>query len=292
VGGSVKRRLTAAAASILVLGTSLLAGSCANPLNWALQVWGQVDLVKVAGGTSFLGNDGGGDADETPSHQVGLSGFSISRFEITQYVFYAVMGYNNSYSASRSDSSLPVENVSWTEAIQFCNDLSDLAGLQRCYTIDYDGMTVTWDTGADGYRLPTEAEWEYAASGGQYDTNLTYAGSNYPDEVGWFWDNTVSDGFNDETVSVGSLSSNELGLYDMSGNVWEWCWDGYDPTYYSWMESVNPLGPNGNFAFMGASYVQRGGSVNMIAYELRVERRWANSDGEYLDVGFRVARNN
>ncbi len=295
MGGSVKRLLAAAAASLIVLGTSLLAGSCANPLNWVLQVWAQLDMVKVQGWTLNLGNDDYlGTGDESPAHLVTLPNFRISRFEITQYVFESVMGYNNSYSASRGDSSLPVENVSWTEAVQFCNDLSDLAGLQRCYLIDYDLGSVTLDTSADGYRLPTEAEWEYAASGGPYDSGLLYAGSNSPDEVGWYYDNTGWDGLHSLTVSVGSLSSNELGLYDMSGNVWEWCWDLYSPTYYNdylYPSAVNPLGPYDTFAFMGSSFVIRGGSIEWPYDAMRVERRFTVSDGPYLDVGFRVARN-
>jgi sulfatase modifying factor 1 len=299
VGGAVRRWRAALAASILAVATALIAGSCWNPLNDVLSTWAHLDMVKVPGGTLTLGNDGSLYTDEWPPHDVTLATFYISRFEITQQLFDTVMSYNPSYSAPRDDTTLPVEQVWWQTAVLFCNKLSKLAGYTPCYVFDYTGNVVTWDLTADGYRLPTEAEWEYAASGGQWDNGYQFAGSSNIDEVGWYVGNTDSDGTFQKTKPVGSLSTNELGLYDMSGNVFEWCWDGYDGSDYAsiWPSSTNPLGVNGNVAsLLGADFIFRGGSVNQPPDDLRVERRRGNVDFGpggigYVDVGFRVVRN-
>ncbi|OHD72258.1 MAG: hypothetical protein A2177_09585 [Spirochaetes bacterium RBG_13_68_11] len=295
----MKRWRAALAASILAIATALVAGSCWNPLNWALSTWAHLDMVKVPGGTLTLGNDGSLYTDEGPPHDVTLATFYISRYEITQQLFNAVMSYNPSYSVSRDDPTLPVEQVWWQTAVLFCNKLSELAGYTPCYVFDETGDFVTWDLTADGYRLPTEAEWEYAASGGQWDNGYQYAGSANIDDVGWYAGNTDFDGSFQKTKPVGSLSTNELGLYDMSGNVFEWCWDGYDGSDYSsiWPSYTNPLGVNGNVAsLLGADFIFRGGSVNQPPDDLRVERRLGNIDFGpggigYVDVGFRVVRN-
>lgn len=189
------------------------------------------DMVRVEGGTFTMGctYEQYGDcySDESPSHSVTLSNFYIGRFEVTQDLWYAVMGYNPSYFSG--DVNLPVENVSWNDCQRFISRLNQLTGKR--------------------FRLPTEAEWEYAARGGNRSNNYKYSGSNYVGDVAWYDNNADS-----RTHVVGSKSSNELGLYDMSGNVYEWCQDYYSSSAYSSYSQTNPTGPSS-----GEYRVYRGG---------------------------------
>jgi formylglycine-generating enzyme len=179
-----------------------------------------------------------------------IADFYIGRYEVTQKEWSEVMEKNPSH--FKGDN-LPVEMVSWYDCIEYCNKKSSKEGLQPYYNIDknkpdpdnnneFDSIkwTVTINSDANGYRLPTEAEWEYAAGGGQMSKNYTYSGSNNIDEVAWYWQNSgdkTLTGFwswasilnnHNKTKPVGSKNPNELGLYDMSGNVREWCWDKHE----------------------------------------------------------------
>ncbi len=177
-------------------------------------------------------NDPDATSDERPLHRVQLDGFFMGKFPVIQSVWEAVMGSNPSVFISPRR---PVESISWQDIVeQFLPRLNELTGR--------------------AYRLPTEAEWEYAARGGQAGEGYRYAGSGKLEEVGWFDGNE-----NNKTREVGLQYPNELGLYDLSGNVWEWCADWYDGDYYKACAErgtvVNPLGPNG-----GVHRVMRGGS--------------------------------
>ena len=200
------------------------------------------NMVSVEGGTFWMGgtSEQGSDAydDEKPTHQVTLSSFSIGKYEVTQEEWQAVMGSNPSnFKGAR----LPVECVSWEDCQEFIRRLNQLTGKR--------------------FRLPTEAEWEYAARGGNRSRGYKYAGSDNLSSVAWYTDNSGS-----ATHPVGQKSPNELGLYDMSGNVWEWCQDWYGS--YSSGSQTNPAGPNS-----GSRRVCRGGCWNSSARYCRSSRR-------------------
>jgi hypothetical protein len=185
-----------------------------------------------------------GDAwdNEKPAHNVTLSDYMIAKTEVTQGLWIAVMGTNPSYFKGYD---LPVESVSWDDCQEFIKKLNQLTGKT--------------------YRLPTEAEWEYAARGGKKSKGYQYAGGNSIKEVAWYNGNT---GYG--THPVGQKQPNELGLYDMSGNVWEWCQDWYDS--YASSSQTNPTGPTS-----GSYRVLRGGSWDYGVGECRVSNREASN---------------
>jgi len=233
-------------------------------------------FVLVEAG-SFPRGSTSGENNEQPVHSVTISrGFYMSRYEATQRQWREVMGTDPSH--FKGDD-LPVENVSWHEAVEYCNRLSRKEGLTPCYSGSAD--EITCDFSANGCRLPTEGEWEYAARGGNQSKGYTYAGSNAPGEVGWYAENSGR-----TTHPVGQKRPNELGLNDMSGNVWEWCWDFHGE--YSAASATDPRGPKG-----GSLRVSRGGSWVSAAGFLRSARR-NRSTPAYRDwrgyLGFRPVR--
>jgi formylglycine-generating enzyme required for sulfatase activity len=239
-------------------------------------------FVFVPGGSFTMGspaNEVGRGVDEV-QHQVTLSGFYISATEVTQAQYQAVMG--NNPSEFKGDT-LPVEHVSWNDAVAYCNTLSEKEGLSPTYTIS--GTNVSWNRGANGYRLLTEAEWEFAARGGgaasnSLAVNAVYAGSANLNDVAWYSGNSGN-----KTHPVGQKAANGLGLYDMSGNVWEWCWDWYGG--YSSGSQSDPLGPAS-----GSNRVIRGGSWRRDATFVRSANRDIFIPAYRYDdfIGFRVLR--
>ena len=218
------------------------------------------EMVKVAGGTFQMGatSEQGKDAedDELPVHSVTLSDYYIGQTQVTQELWQAVMGSNPSY--FKGDNQRPVENVSWNDCQEFIEKLNRLTG--------------------KNFRLPTEAEWEYAARGGSKSRGYKYSGSNNPDAVAWCDDNS-----GDKTHPVATKQANELGLYDMNGNVWEWCYDRYGD--YSSNSQTNPTG-----ASECSDRVLRGGGTSNIAGHVRVSyRNWTASDSRDSIFGFRLA---
>lgn len=236
-----------------------------------------IQMVQVEGGKFKMGDTfGDGNFNEKPAHDVTLTSFLISMYEVTQKQWIETMGTNSSKFWGEN---LPVESVSWTDAIQFCNSRSELEGLKPCYTIS--GNSITCDFSANGYRLPTEAEWEYAARGGKNSGNYKYSGSIDPKDVAWFYNNS-----NNITHPVGTKKANEVGIYDMSGNVWEFCWDYYSDTYYSVSPLIDPLGPS-----QGESRSLRGGSwTDDMVFNKVYYRSYYGQRQRGTNVGFRIVR--
>ena len=264
---------------ILMLAISLISYSCKKGSITPIEpkVNTLVRMVLVEGGSFTMGDTwGDGEGDEIPTHLVTLSSFYISRCEITQAQYRDVMDSNPSYF---SGDNLPVEQVEWHDAVAFCNALSQREGLTPSYMID--SINTTCDFSANGYRLPTESEWEYAARGGNQSEGYKYSGSNMVEEVAWCYTNSDS-----QTHYIGTKLANELGIYDMTGNVWEWCWD-WKSTYSS-KAQVNPTGPDS-----GRYRIFRGGGWAPppdVLYQ-RVANRGAFAPvEEYKHRGFRIAR--
>ena len=226
------------------------------------------NMAYVEGGTFMMGAtaEQGSEAenDEKPTHSVTLSSFMICRYEVTQAEWDAVMGSDHSgfMGANR-----PVERVSWDDCQTFINKLNSASGFH--------------------FRLPTEAEWEYAARGGHASRGYKYAGGNSIDQVAWYTVNCYDKGPKSPdygTHDVGTKRPNELGIYDMSGNVWEWCSDRYREKYYSSSPSSNPKGPSS-----GSDRVARGGGWSNIARYCRVADRGGHApDYRYNDLGLRL----
>lgn len=238
-------------------------------------------MIPIRPASFLMGSDTSPDSDEKPQHEVALTvPFMMSETEVTQGQYKAVMGTNPSRFQNTVDvDQLPVETVSWMDAVQYSNKLSALEGLDACYQIT--GGKVHWPKkqGCRGYRLPTEAEWEYAARAGQ---KTEYAGSNQVDEVAWLYSNSGG-----QPHPVAKKRPNAWGLYDLSGNVWEWVWDWYDGSYDS-AAKENPIGPQG-----GSARVLRGGSWLFDAGYARVASRDGNAPTDrVINVGFRLARSN
>ena len=213
-------------------------------------------MVRVEGGTFWMGSDEEDAYDnEKPVHQVTLYPFSIGETEVTQELWQAVMGSNPSYFKGPR---CPVEMVSWEDCQNFIRELNSLTGRN--------------------FRLPTEAEWEYAARGGKKSKGYEFSGCDDIDEVAWYYDNSGG-----QTHDVATKRANELGLYDMSGNVWEWCQDWYSD--YSSGSQTNPKGPSS-----GSIRVYRGGSWDYFARSCRVSRRSrAAPSGRNYNLGLRLA---
>ena len=285
IDGAVTRPANGSGDASVTLQATITKGSASETKEFGLTVLeeesepvsGDIEMVLVPAGTT---------TSENGSITV-LSDFYIGKYEVTQSEWETVMtGNSNSISATPSGFSNnpnnPVERVSWYDIMVFCNRLSTQEGLTPVYTISSStnpgewgtvptSRNATWDavtvnSSANGYRLPTDVEWEYAARGGKDGDATTYAGSNTVGDVAWYSNSGST------TPEVGTKTANELGLYDMSGNVWEWCYD--------W-----------HLGYEGSYRVVRGGSWDGYGRHCAVSNRhYHNPYSRYRHIGFRVSR--
>ena len=238
---------------MVLLGSFVLAAQ--NPTRNILDI----PMVVVAGGTFEMGGiETYGEQcypDEFPKHTVSVDDYYIGQFEVTQELYKFVMGYNPSHFVGDS---LPVDNISWVDAKPFIHELNKTTGKQ--------------------YRLPTEAEWEFAARGGRWSQDLNYSGSDDLNAVGWCDGNSGR-----RTHAVGTKAPNELDIYDMCGNVYEWCQDRY--AIYKADPQTNPQGPD-----FGKARVMRGGSWRSEARNCRNTYRSSEDyEARILNCGLRLA---
>ncbi len=218
---------------------------------------GTIEMVFVEGGIFQMGSNSGG-SDEKPVHTVRIKSFYIGKYEVTQKQWREVMEKNPSRFSGCDN--CPVENVSWNDVQEFISKLNAKTGMN--------------------YRLPTEAEWEYAARGGNKSRWYKYSGSNKVGDVAWYYENSEK-----KTHAIGFRQSNELGIYDMSGNVWEWCSDKYSHIYYKVTPVDNPKGP-----YTSDYKVLRGGSWFNNEDSCRTaNRNRLTTDFSYFNIGFRLA---
>ncbi|MEI7725812.1 MAG: formylglycine-generating enzyme family protein [Bacteroidota bacterium] len=218
------------------------------------------DMVSVQGGTFKMGSNLGGD-DERPVHLVVLDDYFIGKFEVTQLQWRLIMDEDTNKCYFTGCDSCPVERVGWYNVMEYIEKLNKKTQMN--------------------YRLPTEAEWEYAARGGSLSKGYKYSGSNSDVSVAWKVGISMM-----RTHPVGRKKPNELGIYDMSGNVFEWCADWYSPTWYEFAPTNNPTGP-----VTGSFRVMRGGSWFYDYAGLRVtDRESANPSYRYGYVGFRLCQ--
>ncbi|MGI6197996.1 MAG: formylglycine-generating enzyme family protein [Candidatus Cloacimonadaceae bacterium] len=270
-------------------------------------------MIRVPGGTFTMGNTRGvvdeyGDEydDELPTHSVTLNTFYIGKYLVTQAEFSKYMQPGSPWKAKFGlGKNYPAYNVSWYAAIKYCNLRSIAEGLTPCYTLlgstnpadwgeipddDYDPDISTWDEvicdfHANGYRLPTEAEWEYAARGATNNPDYLYSGSDDPDAVACYGN---ADEVGWGSRPVGSKAPNGLKIYDMSGNIEEWCWDWYHWRYYEDSPQDNPTG-----ASQAESWerVARGGCWIFVEEACRVSKRSGNDPSNITLInGFRLCR--
>jgi formylglycine-generating enzyme required for sulfatase activity len=246
------------------------------------------DLALIKGGTFAMGSPDSENRREKDEkrRQVTVGDFRLARREVTQAEFQEIMGNNPS---NFQGGDLPVENVSWFEAIRYRNALSLKEGLTPAYSLSGpdDRPIVTWNREANGYRLPTEAEWEYACRAGTvtpFNTgeNVTTDQANYYGS--YPYDNYPRGEYRSRTVPVGGLPPNAWGLYETHGNVWEWCWD-----WYGEYEAENRTYPTGTTS--GDYRVNRGGGWYDFRRHLRSAYRAAHPpEGRTFNLGFRLAR--
>lgn len=245
------------------------------------------EMILVEGGKYMMGSNSTLAANEKPAHEVMVNSFYMAKTECTFQEFDAfckATGWrlpDDDYKWGRGNR--PVLDVKWVDALMYCNWLSQQENLTQCYQIEFKGSTIKVECSfeANGYRLPTEAEWEYAARGGNKSKGFNASGSNNVDEIAWYNGNS-----NNKSQPVGLKKPNELGIHDLNGNVWEWCWDWYDEKYYSGSPKDNPKGPK------SSKYrVLRGGSWNYLGSFCTVTQRYLLvPDHRSCFYGFRVVR--
>jgi len=236
-----------------------------------------IEMVLIPGGTFTMGDE---DEPDAPPHEVTISPFHMDKYLVTQEQYERVMGDNPARWKAKTN---PIEQVRWSDAVKFCNARSRLEGLEPCYSLE------TWECSfdANGYRLPTEAEWEYACRAGAKTAYFFGDSVSQLGDYAWFEKNAGG-----HPQPVGQKKPNAWGLYDICGNLWQWCNDFYGVEYYTQSPRENPRGPK-----EGDTKVVRGGAWKFSADNCRCGYRYNENPG-YVDVcfgydiyGFRCVRN-
>ncbi len=253
-------------------------------------------FVLVKAGSFIMGQaaeESEQDADVLQHTVVLTNDFLMAKYELSRADWKKFLDRDPSvFMYPSTNANLPADGITWYDAAEYCNARSTAEGLTPCYAIDkqrkdpnnkdpYDDIkwTVTCNFSAAGYRLPTEAEWEYAARGGQLGKGYAFSGGSDPDKVAWHYNNTEK-----ELQPVGQKAPNELGIYDMSGNAWEWCWDWYGE--YPAKTVTDPAGVSS-----GDSRVMRGGGCGHYPAEARcINRDWNSPIGWVEYISFRLVR--
>lgn len=274
--------------AVVLLGTACALAQSGEPVAEPPLLVEPLDMLELAGGEFWMGSpesEPERNGDEL-RHRVRLSPFAMARVPVTQQFFLEVMAQNPSYFAGEL---LPVERVSWFDAIRFCNRLSEQVGLMPCYRITELASDpnvkpeVAWDSRANGYRLPTEAEWEYACRAG---TQTAYSFGDDPallDEHAWFMGNSER-----TTHAVGTKPANPWGLFELHGNVFEWCWDGYEE-YQGTNPAETLVDPRGPMT--AGRRVLRGGCFDDGPKGLRAaDRFFSRPEARVGGFGFRCVR--
>ncbi|USD42691.1 SUMF1/EgtB/PvdO family nonheme iron enzyme [Vibrio sp. SCSIO 43135] len=249
--------------SISAITLTLVISGCATAPSHPIAQQINTDMVLVEGGTFEMGsNASNASKAEQPARNVRVDSFYISKFEVTQELFESVMGSSMSYFAGDD---IPVNNISWQQANYFIERLNELTG--------------------EEYRLPTEAEWEFAAKGGNESQGFTYSGSDNIDDVAWYDGNS-----NNRAHPVGLKQPNELGLYDMTGNVGEFVIDAFDDTYYRFGPTDNPNNAQDSDVNLAHKSL-RGGSFSYGKHDSENFRRdFASQSIIMSDMGLRLAK--
>ncbi len=258
---------------------------CASVSVYETSIGGK--MIKISAGKFMMGSEKSenGHYPDEFFHEVTISkDFLIGETEVTQAQWEEVMGADPSHFTGCSD--CPVEMVSWYDAIRFTNRLSEIEGFNKCYV--GQGQDYSWDFSCNGYRLPTEAEWEFAARAG---TTTVYSLGDCvtTDQVNFNGSSPLPDcpagQYRGKTIPVASLAANKFGLYDIHGNVWEWVWDRWDKDYPR-DSQTDPKGPN-----VGDRRINRGGSYHHNGRLARSAVRDFNTDTDKIpQLGFRIAR--
>ena len=277
-------------------------------------------MVLIPAGDFVMGNAtnvfpaGEGGSDELPQHTVSISAFYMDQAEVTKAKWDEVYNWatNNGYGFDNSGSGKatnhPVHTVNWYDCVKWANARSEMEGMTACSTVSGEVFRAGTDIPvcdfvADGYRLPTEAEWEKAARGGAGNRRFPWTDTStiqhtranyYAWTANYTYDTSATENYHPDydsggvpyTSPVGSFAPNGYGLYDMAGNLWEWCWDRYGSTYYGSSPSEDPRGPAS-----GSDRVRRGGNWNLYAFSCRVADRHLYSPGSGSSIlGFRLVR--
>jgi len=253
----------------------------------------RIEMVLIPAGRFTMGDK---DEIDAPPHEVAVSSFYMDKYLVTQEHYQRLMGDNPArWKADRN----PVEQVRWSDAVKFCNARSRDEGLEPCYDLE------TWrcNFDANGYRLPTEAQWEYACRAGTttpFHTGETISSDQANYDARYAYGYAQEGGCRRKTLAVGSFNPNDFGLYDMHGNVWEWCADWYDPNYYKNAPTKNPTGPSKEVEFkttaegdvVTGARVLRGGSWSYVkdVYFRCARRNSSDPTKRYSYYGFCCAR--